>query len=44
LVNAEVTVLMLVATSVTTFVDVELTIGIVVAAMVIVGVNLHASV
>ena len=42
LVNAEVTVLMLVAISVTTFVDVELTIGIDVAAMVIMGVNLVA--
>ena len=40
LVNFEVTVLMLVAKSVTTFVAVELTIGIVVAGMVIVGVNL----
>jgi hypothetical protein len=41
-VNCDVTVLMLVAMSVTTFVDVEFTTGIVVAAMVIVGVNLVA--
>jgi hypothetical protein len=40
LVNCEVTVLMLVAKSVTTFVAVELTTGIVVAGIVIVGVNL----
>jgi hypothetical protein len=40
LVNCEVTVLMLVAKSVTTFVVVELTTGIVVAGIVIVGVNL----
>lgn len=39
-VNCEVTVLMLVAKSVTTFVAVELTMGIVVAGIVIVGVNL----
>jgi hypothetical protein len=41
LVKAEVTVFVLVAVSVTTWVDVELTMGVVVAPIVIVGVNLN---
>jgi hypothetical protein len=41
LVKADVTVFVLVAVSVTTWVDVELTMGVVVAPIVIVGVNLY---
>ena len=41
LVKADVTVFVLVAMSVTTWVDVELTMGVVIAGMVIVGVTLN---